>query len=82
MHTQVSSRISKRLLALFRLIARLARDDARPMAAALYEKYGNTEQSREKLILSLMQLVDCGLLPASSDAEDLADRKWYGQVCC
>jgi len=40
---------------------RLARDDARPLAAALYVKFGNTEQSREKLILSLMQITDSGI---------------------
>ncbi len=27
-----------------------------------------------------MQLVDSGLLPAPCDAEDQADRKWYGQI--
>ena len=76
----ISSRVSKRLLAVFRLLARLARDDARPLAAALCEKFGNTEQNRDKLILSLMQLIDSGLLPPPCDDEDRADRKWYSQT--
>jgi hypothetical protein len=71
-----------RFLALFRLLARLARDDARPVAGAIYAKFGNTEQAREKLILSLMQVTDSGLLrlTADEDEEDRRDKQWFGKL--
>jgi len=78
--SEMTRRIGKRFLAVFRLLARLARDDARPLAAALYEKFGNTEQSREKLVLSLMVLTDSGLIPEARDDEDKADRKWFAKI--
>ena len=78
--SEAARRIGKRFQGVFRLLARLARDDARPLAAALYEKFGNTEQSREKLVLTLMMLTDSGLLPPAQDDEDRADRKWFGKV--
>jgi hypothetical protein len=78
--SEAARRIGKRFQGVFRLLARLARDDARPLAAALYEKFGNTEQSREKLVLTLMMLTDSGLLPPAQDDEDRADRKWFGKM--
>ena len=72
--------VSNRFVVLFRLLARLAREDARPVAAALYDKFGNTDSSREKLMLTLLMLTDSGLLPEAADDEDRTDRQWFGKL--